>query len=273
MLSCAEHKLKLPNSQSVWNALRDEAEIASREDAVLEQFFEQSILAHDNLQTMIAGRVAARLWTRELDEPTLNQIFIDQLNKMPDFLDTVTADILAVYYRDPACHRYMEVVLYLKGFLAIQAHRFSHSLWASGRKDLGYFLQGRSSSVFQTDIHPAARFGRGIFLDHATGFVVGETAVIDDNVSILHDVTLGGTGKECADRHPKIKHGVLIGAGAKILGNIIIGECSKIAAGSVVLSPVPANATVAGVPARIIGQTDNGEPALSMDQFIVNVEK
>ena len=174
--------------------------------------------------------------TRSSDEPAIGDAF--------------RADIVATVDRDPATNRFIEPVLYFKGFHAIQTHRLAHWLWSKGRKDFAYYLQSRSSAVFQTDINPAARIGRGIFLDHATGLVVGETAVIEDDVSILHGVTLGGTGKEDEDRHPKIRHGVLIGAGAKILGNIEIGHCARIAAGSVVLKPVPHNITVAGVPAQ-----------------------
>ena len=158
-------------------------------------------------------------------------------------------------------------MLYYKGFHAIQTHRLAHWLWNKGRKDFAYYLQSRSSAVFQCDIHPAARIGRGIFLDHATGLVVGETAVIGDDVSILHDVTLGGTGKEHGDRHPKIADGVLIGAGAKIIGNIEIGHCARIAAGSVVLKPVPNNVTVAGVPAKVVGDAPCAEPSRTMDHM------
>jgi serine O-acetyltransferase len=159
-------------------------------------------------------------------------------------------------------------VLYFKGFHAIQTHRLAHWLWNQGRRDFALYLQSRSSSVFQTDINPAARIGKGIFLDHATGLVVGQTAIIEDDVSILHGVTLGGTGKASGDRHPKIRRGVLIGAGAKILGNIEVGHCSKIAAGSVVLSPVPHNKTVAGVPARVVGETGCDQPSRQMDQLL-----
>ena len=169
--------------------------------------------------------------------------------------------------RDPACERLIEPLLYFKGFHAIQTHRLAHWLWTNGRRDFALYLQSRSSDVFQTDIHPAAVFGKGIFLDHATGLVVGATSVIDDDVSILQNVTLGGTGNETGDRHPKVRRGVMIGAGAKILGNIEIGACSLIAAGSVVLRPVPPNTTMAGVPARAVG-TACAEPSRSMNQIL-----
>jgi len=173
--------------------------------------------------------------------------------------------VQAVYDRDPACTRFLEPVLYFKGFHALQTQRLSNWLYRRGRHDFALYLQSKASEVFQVDIHPAVPIGKGIFIDHATGVVVGSTAVIEDDVSILQNVTLGGTGKETGDRHPKIRRGVLIGAGAKILGNIEIGHCSRVAAGSVVLQPVPPNATVAGVPARVVGRAPCAEPARSMD--------
>ena len=174
--------------------------------------------------------------------------------------------------RDPACERFIEPFLYFKGFHALQTHRLAHWLWSNDRRDFALYLQSRSSDVFQTDIHPAARFGRGVFIDHATGLVVGATAVVEDDVSILQNVTLGGTGKEAGDRHPKIRSGAMIGAGAKILGNIEVGACARIAAGSVVLRAVPANATVAGVPARVISTTNaEEEPARTMDQILTGL--
>ena len=178
------------------------------------------------------------------------------------------ADILAVADRDPACTRLIEPILYFKGFHALQTHRFSHVLWKEGRRDFALYLQSRMSEVFQCDINPAARIGKGIFLDHATGLVVGQTCVIEDDVSIMQDVTLGGTGKEEGDRHPKIRRGVLISAGAKILGNIEIGACARVAAGSVVLAAVARNVTVAGVPARVVGTAGCAEPARNMDQLL-----
>jgi serine O-acetyltransferase len=178
------------------------------------------------------------------------------------------ADVVAVLDRDPACYRVLEPVLFFKGFHALQCHRLAHWLWRQERRDFALYLQGRASEVFQTDINPAARIGKGIFLDHATGLVVGETAVIEDDVSMLHSVTLGGTGKQGGDRHPKIRKGVLLGAGAKILGNIEVGQCSRVAAGSVVLASVPRNKTVAGVPAKVVGEAGCAEPSRSMDQIL-----
>lgn len=178
------------------------------------------------------------------------------------------ADIQAVNERDSACCSLVTPLLYFKGFHALQAYRIAHWLWRQGRKPLALFLQNRISSVFAVDIHPAARIGKGIMFDHATGIVIGETAVVEDNVSIMQSVTLGGTGKEAGDRHPKVRKGVLISAGAKILGNIEVGECAKVGAGSVVLKDVPPRSTVAGVPARIIGENRCLQPSRDMDHHI-----
>jgi serine O-acetyltransferase len=202
----------------------------------------------------------------------LRQTFGEMLADWPEWSSVLRVDIQAFFDRDPACTRLMEPILYFKGFQAIQTHRLAHWLWNKGRYDFALYLQSRSSSVFQTDINPAARIGRGIFLDHATGLVVGSTATIGDNVSILQGVTLGGTGKESGDRHPKIGDGVLIGAGAKILGNIRVGNCSRIAAGSVVLKEVPSCSTVAGVPAKVIGTAGCSEPSRAMDQLISSLD-
>ncbi|MFV2002505.1 MAG: serine O-acetyltransferase, partial [Paracoccaceae bacterium] len=181
------------------------------------------------------------------------------------------ADIVAVFERDPACHRFMQPLLFYKGFQAVQAYRVAHWLWHKGRRDLAYFIQMRVSEHFGIDIHPAAQIGKGIMIDHAHSIVIGETAVVGDNVSMLHSVTLGGTGKEGGDRHPKIEDGVLIGAGAKILGNIRVGHCCRIAAGSVVLRDVPANKTVAGVPAKIVGEAGCDQPSSAMDQRLTDI--
>jgi serine O-acetyltransferase len=213
-------------------------------------------------------RVCERLGSAEVSGDLIRQAYANALDSQPAIGEAFRADIVATVDRDPATLRFMEPVLYYKGFHAIQTHRLAHWLKNNGRKDFALYLQSRSSSVFQCDINPAARIGRGIFLDHATGLVVGETAVIDDDVSILHDVTLGGTGKENEDRHPKIRHGVMIGAGAKILGNIEVGHCARIAAGSVVIKPVPNNVTVAGVPAKVVGEAGCPEPSRAMDQML-----
>ena len=252
----------------IWRSVRDEAQEAVGRDPVLAAFLYTTILNQDTLEEAVIHRLAERLAHQDLGADLIRQTFYAMLEDRPDWSDTVRTDIQAYYDRDPACDRYLMPVLYFKGFHAIQTHRLAHWLWNRGRKDFALYLQSRSSSVFQTDINPAARIGKGIFIDHATGLVVGETAVIEDDVSILHNVTLGGTGKAGGDRHPKVRYGVLIGAGAKILGNIEIGHCAKIAAGSVVLSPVPHNKTVAGVPARVVGETGCDRPSSQMDQLL-----
>jgi serine O-acetyltransferase len=251
-----------------WARLREEAEAIVAGEPSLSSFILTNVLNHGSLEAAVAHRVAARLGHPAVPAELIVQTFHEALAADPSIGEAIRADILAVADRDPACTRLVEPVLYFKGFHAIQTHRLAHRLWTTGRQDYALYLQSRSSEVFQTDIHPAARIGRGIFLDHATGLVVGSTAVIEDDVSMLQDVTLGGTGKERGDRHPKIRRGVLIGAGAKILGNIEIGHCVRVAAGSVVLHPVPPNMTVAGVPARIVGEAGCAEPARTMDQIL-----
>ncbi|MBL8583273.1 MAG: serine O-acetyltransferase [Rhizobiaceae bacterium] len=250
----------------IWRAVRDEAMETVDNDPLLAAFIYSTILNHDSLEEAVIHRIAERLAHQDVGADLIRQTFKAMVRDRPEWSSSVRVDMQAYYDRDPACDRFLMPVLYFKGFHAIQTHRLAHWLWNEGRRDFALYLQSRSSSVFQTDIHPASRMGKGIFIDHATGFVVGETAVIEDDVSILHGVTLGGTGKAGGDRHPKIRHGVLIGAGAKILGNIEVGHCAKIAAGSVVLSPVPHNKTVAGVPARVVGESGCDRPSRDMDQ-------
>jgi len=252
----------------VWSRIRQEAEAAIRQEPSLGGLMLTSLLNHDSLEAAVVHRVAARLGHASVPSDLIEQTYLEALDAEPAIGEAFRADIAAVVDRDPAVIRVIEPVLYFKGFHAIQTHRLAHWLWNQGRHDFALYLQSRSSEVFQTDINPAARIGRGIFLDHATGLVVGATAVIEDNVSMLQDVTLGGTGKVRGDRHPKIRQGVLIGAGAKVLGNIEVGQCARIAAGSVVLEPVPRNTTVAGVPARVVGTAGCAEPARSMDQLL-----
>jgi serine O-acetyltransferase len=252
----------------VWTRIRREAEEIARREPEIASFIYSSVLHHDTLEAMIAKRIADRLDDPAVSSDLIRQAYADAVEEMPALGEIFRADIAAVFDRDPATQRYIEPVLYYKGFHAIQTHRLAHWLWTKGRKDFALYLQSRSSAVFQCDIHPAAKVGRGIFLDHATGFVCGETAVIGDDVSILQDVTLGGTGKQGGDRHPKVRHGVLIGAGAKILGNIEIGHCVRVAAGSVVVKPVPHNMTVAGVPAKVVGTAGCNEPSRLMDQML-----
>ncbi|GAC1042220.1 serine O-acetyltransferase [Rhizobium sp. No.120] len=252
----------------IWDSMREEARTAAEKDPLLAAFLYSTIINHRSLEECVIYRICERLDHPDMQAILLRQTFEEMLADWPEWGSILRVDIQAVYDRDPACLRFLEPVLYFKGFHALQTHRLAHWLHNRGRRDFALYLQSRSSSVFQTDINPAARIGKGIFLDHATGLVVGETAVIGDNVSILHGVTLGGTGKEGSDRHPKIAHGVLIGAGAKILGNIQVGHCSRIAAGSVVLKEVPAKTTVAGVPAKVVGEAGCSEPSRSMDQLL-----
>jgi serine O-acetyltransferase len=256
----------------VWARIRTEAEEVVRREPELATFIYSTILHHDTLEAAVVHRVTQRLNHPEVSAELIRQAYEDALESEPAIGSCFRADIVATVDRDPAASRFLEPVLYFKGFHALQTHRLAHWLWGKGRRDLAYYLQSRSSAVFQTDIHPNVQIGRGIFLDHATGLVVGETAVIDDDVSMLQDVTLGGTGKEGGDRHPKIRRGVLIGAGAKILGNIEIGECARIAAGSVVLKPVPHNKTVAGVPAKVIGEAGCPEPSRAMDHLFQQLD-
>jgi serine O-acetyltransferase len=252
----------------IWHAVRQDAEAAIANDRALGAFMLSTVLNQASLEDAVIHRISERLDHPDLRSDLIRQSFRSMVEDDATWSAVVRVDMQAVFDRDPACTRFLEPLLYFKGFHAIQTHRLAHWLHRNGRTDFALYLQSRASVVFQTDINPVARIGKGIFLDHATGLVVGETAVIGDNVSILHSVTLGGTGKEGSDRHPKIGNGVLIGAGAKILGNIRIGNCSKVAAGSVVLEDVPAMKTVAGVPARVVGDSGCSEPSRAMDQRI-----
>ena len=250
----------------IWDMVKAEARVAADSDPVMATFLYSTVINHKSLEDAVIYRICERLDHADMPAVLLRQTFEEMNGDNPDWSAIIRVDIQAYYDRDPVCTRYIEPVLYFKGFHAIQTYRLANWLLKRGRKDFALYLQSRSSSVFQTDINPAARIGRGFFLDHATGLVVGETAAIGDNVSILQGVTLGGTGKEAGDRHPKIGNSVLIGAGAKVLGNITVGDCSRIAAGSVVLKSVPSKTTVAGVPARIVGEAGCSEPSRSMDQ-------
>jgi len=260
-------KPALDKVDPVWGRVRREAEDVVRREPELASFIYSTILHHDTLEAAVVYRLAERLDHPALSGGLIRQAYMDALKAVPSIGECFRADMVATVDRDPATHRLIEPALYYKGFHAVETYRLAHWLWNNGRRDLALYLQSRASAAFQCDIHPAAEIGRGIFVDHATGLVVGETAVIEDDVSILHDVTLGGTGKEAGDRHPKIRYGVMIGAGAKILGNIEVGHCARIAAGSVVIKPVPNNVTVAGVPAKVVGVAGCPEPARSMDQM------
>lgn len=251
----------------VWARVRDEAEEITRRAPELATFILSTVLNHDKLEQAVADRVSARLDHPDVSGGLIRQAYDELFEMEPAVGGAVRADIVAVAERDPATTRYIEPILYYKGFHALQTHRLAHFLWNRGRKDFAFYLQSRASSVFGVDINPATKIGRGVFIDHGTGVVIGATAVIEDDVSLLQGVTLGGTGKERGDRHPKIRRGVLIGAGAKVLGNIEIGECSRVASGSVVLKRVPPKTTVAGIPARVVGPAPcDGSPAHTMDQ-------
>ncbi len=263
-----ETQQKLANIDPVWDQILQEAEAALTAEPLLGGMVHGAILPHATLERALAYRMAQKLASGEISEQILREIADEALATDPTIGQAARADIVAIYDRDPACHRFMQPLLFFKGFQAVSAYRVGHWLWGQGRRDMAYFIQMRISEVFGIDIHPAARIGQGIMIDHAHSIVIGETAVVGDNVSMLHAVTLGGTGKEEEDRHPKIGDGVLIGAGAKVLGNIHVGACSKIAAGSVVLNDVPPCKTVAGVPARIVGDTGCHQPSITMDHLL-----
>ena len=252
----------------VWTRLEEEARAAIVEEPILGGLIHSSILHHPSLERALAYRFSLKLASGEMSEQILREIADEAHAAEPAIGQAARADLMAVYERDPACNRYLQPILFFKGYQAVQSYRIGHWLWSMGRRDMAYFVQARVSEVFGVDIHPAARIGRGIMIDHAHSIVVGETAVVGDNVSMLHSVTLGGTGKEDGDRHPKIGNGVLIGAGAKVLGNIHVGLCSRIAAGSVVLHDIPPCKTVAGVPARVVGEAGCDQPSVTMDQVL-----
>jgi serine O-acetyltransferase len=252
----------------VWDRILREAEEAIVAEPLLGGVIHGCVLHHKSLEAALAYRMSHKLASSEMSEQILREIADEAYRSDPSLGAAARADIVAVTDRDPACHRFIQPLLYFKGFQAVQAYRLGHWLWQQGRRDFAYFIQMRTSELFGVDIHPNARIGQGIMIDHAHSIVIGETAVVGDNVSMLHSVTLGGTGKEEEDRHPKIGDGVLIGAGAKVLGNIRVGHCSRIAAGSVVLHEVPDCTTVAGVPAKVVGEAGCAQPSISMDQLL-----
>lgn len=263
-----EVQSKVSSVDPVWRRVREEAAEAVRTEPLLGGLVHSSLLHHSSLERALAYRFSMKLASSEMSEQILREIADEAYSEDAALGQSARADVMAVFDRDPACHRFIQPILFFKGFQAVQAYRVGNWLWNRGRKDLAYFVQMRVSEVFGVDIHPAAKIGKGIMIDHAHSIVIGETAVVGDNVSMLHSVTLGGTGKEDGDRHPKIGNGVMIGAGAKVLGNIRVGYCSRIAAGSVVLHEVPHNTTVAGVPARVVGEAGCSQPSVTMDQLI-----
>lgn len=250
----------------VWTAIRAEAWSEAEHDPYLNLYLTKTILKSKRLENALSLILSSKL-ASECVNPALLQSRIDEAFAVGSAAGhAVRRDLQAIRDRDPASRGYLIPFLFFKGFQAIQTYRVAHWLWEQGHQLFAIHLQSRASELYAVDIHPAAKIGSGVLIDHATGVVIGETAVIEDNVSLLHDVTLGGTGKETGDRHPKVRQGVLIGAGAKVLGNVEIGEGAKIAAGSVVLDPVPAHSTVAGVPARVVARGELHTPALEMDQ-------
>ncbi|GGB41472.1 serine O-acetyltransferase [Oceanisphaera marina] len=253
---------------STWLRIREEARWMIVEEPMLGSFYYSTILNHDTLKCSLSFILANKLESSVMPAISLREVIESVVDAEPGILDMAATDICAVQERDPAVDLFSTPLLYLKGFHALQGYRVANWLWRHGRRALATYLQNQISVVFGVDVHPAARIGKGIMFDHATGIVVGETAVIEDDVSILQSVTLGGTGKAGGDRHPKIRQGVMIGAGAKILGNIEVGCGAKIGAGSVVLEAVPPHTTVAGVPARVVGRPCSDKPSLDMNQNI-----
>lgn len=256
----------------LWDTLQQQARQQADGEPVLASFLYATILNHSTLETAISFHLANKLDSPALPAMLVREVFDEAFAKDSSIAEALRADLMAVNERDSACSSLVTPLLYFKGFHALQAYRIAHWLWQQGRESMALYLQNRISSVFAVDIHPAAKIGKGIMFDHATGIVIGETAVVEDDVSIMQSVTLGGTGKEAGDRHPKVRKGVLIGAGAKILGNIEIGHCAQIGAGSVVLKAVDPCTTVAGVPAKVIGSTSCDKPALEMNHWIGNCE-
>lgn len=257
--------------QDLWTSLRAAAEDAAREEPQLASQLHSVILSHDNLAAALSFQIARKLGDSELGSMTVREVALSAFRADPSIVAAAEADLCAVLERDPAIRTPLQPFLYFKGFQALQAWRVAHWLWEQNRDTLAFHFQSRISELFQLDIHPAARIGKGVFVDHGTGIVIGETAVVGDEVSMLHAVTLGGTGAERGDRHPKIGRGVLLGAGAKVLGNIEIGDYAKVASGSVVLKPVPAGCTVAGVPARMVNCPTDATPARTMDHTLSDV--
>ncbi len=254
-----------------WSLLRAAAEATVRAEPYLASQLNAVILSHSDLASALSFQIARKLGDSELGAMSVREICRDAFDAAPAIVASAEADLQAVAERDPAIKSLLQPFLYFKGFQALQAHRVAHWLWTQGREALAFHFQSRISELFQVDIHPAARMGSGLFLDHGTGIVIGETAVVGDGVSMLHAVTLGGTGAERGDRHPKIGKGVLLGAGAKVLGNITVGDYAKVASGSVVLKDVPAGCTVAGVPARLVNCPTDATPARTMDHTLADI--
>lgn len=256
------------NSLLIWKQLHHQAVELAQAEPMLSSHYRQHIINHDNFASALACHLAVQLGNESVSSSALDCLFLSILTEQSSIIESALQDMDAYYQRDPACDNYCRPFLFFKGFLAIQAQRIAHVLWHSKRRSLARYIQHRVSLLCCCDIHPAAQLGRGLMVDHATGLVIGETAEVGDNVSLLHGVTLGGSGNGAGKRHPTIGDDVMISAGAKVLGNITVGKGSKVGAGSVVLNAVPAHVTVAGVPAKIVGRLSDKAPSLSMDQDI-----
>jgi len=257
-------------ADKLWTKLRSDAELAIKSEPLLSILIQSAILNHSSLQESLISQIAEKLCSTKVPYKIIYEVANEAFCVDPRILKSVQADLLAVFDRDPSCNSVVQPILYFKGFVAIQAYRVSHWLWNNNRYDFAYLIQSRSSEVFGIDIHPAAKIGNGLMIDHAHSIVIGETATVGNDVSMLHSVTLGGTGSRGLQRHPTIEDGVLLGAGAKVLGSITVGRCSKVASGSVVLKSVPPKKTVAGVPAKIVGEAGCAQPSITMDQLIGN---
>ncbi len=254
--------------ENFWTTLKREAQLVVKNEPLLASYVHACILAHHNFETALSFILSNKIKDEVMPAIAIREVFDQAYLLNPAMVESAVADIQAVLERDPAVDSYLTVLMHFKGFQAIQTYRLSHYLWHQNRKELALFVQSRNSEVFAVDIHPGAQIGQGVMFDHATGIVIGETAVVENNVSILQSVTLGGTGNESGDRHPKVRQGVMVGAGAKILGNIEIGRGSKVGAGSVVLHPVPPHVTVAGVPAKVVGVPCCANPCETMNQTL-----
>jgi len=259
---------KVASYDPIWAAMREQAENQAAREPALASFVHATILKHNRLEDALSYHLAKKIGSEDFGAMLTREIVEEATSADSAIGQAARADLSAVFERDPACHSHLEAFLFYKGFHALESYRIAHWLWEQGRDGMALFFQSRISAVFGVDIHPAAKLGRGIMIDHATGVVIGETAVVEDDVSMLHGVTLGGTGKQEGDRHPKIRRGVLLSMGVKVLGNIEIGEYSRIGAGSVVLKSVPAHCTAVGVPARLVNCAGSERPSQEMNQFI-----
>lgn len=258
----------MPSTDNLWQKIVTQARKHAEKEPALASFLHATVLNHDTLGAALSYLLANKLGSSEISDLQVREIVESALFSDKKIVEAVEHDLHAVFDRDSACDSYLYPLLYFKGFQALQSYRIAHWLWNQNRRCLALFFQSRIALIFGVDIHPAALLGKGLMLDHATGIVIGETTVVEDDVSIMQEVTLGGTGKENGDRHPKVRRGVLISAGAKILGNIEIGENAKVGAGSVVLKAVEAHTTVAGVPAVVVGRSMSASPAFDMNHDI-----